>query len=156
MTLFEAIVLHRLENIDHRTAIIERILRNNNPHDDPEILALTNKLRAGTVALNEALTNANAIPLSPATMKGFTVNPILQNLADAVTQATSAEASAITLINGIAQRIQDAVNAALAGGATAAQLAPVQAEADALKASAQSLTDAIAANTPAAPAFKKK
>lgn len=81
-------------------------------------------------------------------------SPILDTLAAQVTASTQVEASAVLLINGIAARIQSAVDAALAGGATAAELAPVQAEADALKASAQTLADAVAANTPAQ--LKKK
>lgn len=75
-------------------------------------------------------------------------NPTLDALAAAVTKATTAEASAVTLINGIAARIQAAVDAAVANGATATQLAPVQAEADALSASADTLAAAVAANTP--------
>ncbi len=55
--------------------------------------------------------------------------------------------SAITLINGIAARIQAAVDAAIANGATAEELAPVQAEADALSAKADDLAAAVAANS---------
>lgn len=76
-------------------------------------------------------------------------SPILDDLATEVTAATTVMASATALINGIAARIQAAVDAALANGATAAELAPVQAEADALKASAADLTAAVEANTPA-------
>ena len=78
-------------------------------------------------------------------------NPILQDLDTSVTEATTVMASATTLIDGIAARIQAAVDAAIAGGATAAQLAPVQAEADALKASSAALSAAVVANTPGAP-----
>ncbi len=75
-------------------------------------------------------------------------NPILDALAAQVTASTSVEASATTLINGIAARIQAAVDAAIAGGATAAELAPVQAEVDALNAGSTALNAAIVANTP--------
>ena len=71
---------------------------------------------------------------------------ILIDLEQAVTDAQTVEASAATLIRGIAGRIQTAVDAALANGATAAELAPVQAEADALKASNADLTAAILAS----------
>ena len=77
-------------------------------------------------------------------------SPILDSLAAQVTATTTVEASAVLLINGIAARVQAAVDAALANGATAAELAPVQAEADALKASSTSLSDAVTANTAAA------
>ena len=75
---------------------------------------------------------------------------ILDDLQAQVAANIAVEASALALINGIAQRIQDAVNAAVAGGASAEQLAPVQAEVDALKQSATALSDAGVANTPAA------
>lgn len=79
--------------------------------------------------------------------------PVSQLLADLdaqVTKNTAIEGSAAVLIRGIAARIQAAVDAALAGGATAAELAPVQAEIDAMKASATDLAAAVAENTPAA------
>ncbi len=76
--------------------------------------------------------------------------PSLDALAAAVTKTTDAEDAAIAALNGIAGRIQAAVDAAIAGGATPEQLAPVQAEADALSAKAEALAAAIVANTPAA------
>ena len=75
---------------------------------------------------------------------------ILTDLDAAVTAATTVEASAATLIRGIAGRVQAAVDAALVNGATATELAPVQAEADALKASSADLAAAVSENTPAA------
>ena len=77
-------------------------------------------------------------------------NPTLDALAAAVTNIETVADSAIALINGIAARIQAAVDAALAGGATAADLAPVQAEVDGLNAKATDLANAVSANTPAA------
>lgn len=75
---------------------------------------------------------------------------VLDDLAASVTNITNVADSAIAALNGIAARIQAAVDAAIAGGATAAQLAPVQDEVNALNAKAQALADAIVANTPAA------
>ena len=77
-------------------------------------------------------------------------SPILSALDAEVTNATTVMASASALIRGISTRIQAAVDAALQNGATAAELAPVQAEADALKASATDLASAVVENTPAA------
>lgn len=54
--------------------------------------------------------------------------------------------SAIALINSIAGRIQAAIDAALANGATAEQLQPLTDEVTALNAKKQALADAIAAN----------
>ena len=78
-------------------------------------------------------------------------NPVLDQLAAQVTANTTVEASAVIALNGIAARIQAAVDAALANGATAAELAPVTDEITALQGSATALSDAIAANTVAAP-----
>ncbi len=82
-------------------------------------------------------------------------SPILTDLDTAVTNATTVEASAAALIRGIAARVQAAVDAALANGASAAELAPVQAEVDALNASSNDLSAAVSENTPAATASAK-
>lgn len=74
-------------------------------------------------------------------------NPILAALEAEVAEATSVMASATTLINGFAARLQAAVDAALANGATAAELEPVQAEIDALNAAGDALAAAVVANT---------
>jgi hypothetical protein len=73
-------------------------------------------------------------------------SPILADLAAKVDKAKGAMASATTLINGWAARLQAAIDQALLNGATAAELAPVQAEADALSASADELAAAVASN----------
>lgn len=75
---------------------------------------------------------------------------ILADLDKAVTQATTVEASAAALIRGIGARIEAARQAAIANGATAEELAPVQAEVEALNASATDLSAAVSENTPAA------
>lgn len=76
---------------------------------------------------------------------------LLDELKAAVDRATTVEASAAELINGIGARIQAAVDKALAGGATAEQLAPITDEVAALNAGADALSAAVLANTPAAP-----
>jgi hypothetical protein len=73
-------------------------------------------------------------------------SPVLANLEAAVANTVGVEASAIAALNGVAARIQAAVDAALANGATEAELAPVQAEVDAMNASAVALAAAVAAN----------
>lgn len=78
-------------------------------------------------------------------------NPILAALEAQVAATTTVEASAVTLINGFASRVQAAVAAAIANGATAEELAPVQAEINAMQASSNALASAVAANTSAAP-----
>lgn len=77
-------------------------------------------------------------------------NPTLDALAAQVKANTDAEASAVIVINGIAARIQAAVDAAIAGGATAEDLKPVTDEIASMKASSDALSAAIVASTPAA------
>jgi hypothetical protein len=77
-------------------------------------------------------------------------NPVLGELSREVSESTTIMDSATSLINGIAARVQAAVDAALANGATAEELAPVQAEVDALNASSEALAAAVQANTPSA------
>ncbi len=72
---------------------------------------------------------------------------MLDDLKAAVTRETEVIASAVTLINGFAARVQAAVDAALANGATEAELKPVQDEVNAMKANADALAAAVAANT---------
>lgn len=75
-------------------------------------------------------------------------NPVLAELEKEVASDVTVMGSAATLINGFAARQQAAIDAALANGATAEQLAPVQAEVDSLKASSAALSAAVVANTP--------
>ncbi len=72
---------------------------------------------------------------------------VLADLKAQVAKNTEVEASAVVLIKGIASRIQTAVDAAIANGATAEELAPVTEQVAALNASATELGDAVAANT---------
>jgi hypothetical protein len=75
-------------------------------------------------------------------------NPILDDLTAQITRATTVAESAKTLIDGIGQRVTDAVAAAIANGATAEELAPVAELATALDAEATALEQAVIANTP--------
>lgn len=80
----------------------------------------------------------------------MSTNAILTDLEAQVAASVEVETSAAALINGFAARQQAAIDAAIANGATAEQLQPVQTEVDALKSSAASLASAVAANTPSA------
>jgi hypothetical protein len=75
-------------------------------------------------------------------------NPTIDQLEAAVANAVTVVDSAIALINGIAARIQAAVDAALAGGVTAAELASaITDEIDAINTKASALAAAVQANT---------
>jgi hypothetical protein len=68
-----------------------------------------------------------------------------------VTAETTVNASAVALLQGIPGLIQTALAAALAAGATPAQLASVKALGDAITTNSTALAAAVTANTAAAP-----
>jgi predicted nucleic acid-binding Zn-ribbon protein len=74
----------------------------------------------------------------------------IATLTTQVTTATTVEKSAQTLIEGIQARIDAAVTAAIANGATAEQLQPVSDLSAVLDAESTALAAAVQANTPAA------
>lgn len=74
-------------------------------------------------------------------------NPVLAALTAQVTNTTTVMASATVLINGIAARVQTAVDAAIQNGATPEELAPVQDEITALTTASNELATAVGANT---------
>lgn len=78
-------------------------------------------------------------------------NPTVDQFVAQIESTKTVMASGTALISGILARIQNAVDAALAGGATAADLAPVQDEITTLKAATDDMAAAILANTPSAP-----
>jgi hypothetical protein len=84
-------------------------------------------------------------------MAKATNNPVIDATIAQVTASDTVIDSATVLIGGIAKMVADAVTAALAGGATAAQLQPVTDVVTVLKAKSDALAAAVAANTPAAP-----
>ncbi len=79
-----------------------------------------------------------------------TASEQIADLTAQVTKATTVEKSAQTLIEGIQARVEAAVAAAVANGATAEQLQPVSDLAAALDTESDALNAAITANTPSA------
>lgn len=73
-------------------------------------------------------------------------NSVLDPLVSDVTDAVGVMDSATTLINGFQAKLAAAIAAALAGGATAAELAPLTALDTDLKAKSGALSAAVAAN----------
>ena len=98
------------------------------PNTDPRIINLLNEILWEIRRLNYTLTKENQLIMADLTI-----------LTDAVTKETTVVASAITLI----QQIADALKAAT-------DPAAVQALADQLNTSADALAAAVTANTPAA------
>jgi alkylhydroperoxidase/carboxymuconolactone decarboxylase family protein YurZ len=74
---------------------------------------------------------------------------ILDQLAQEVSDTVGVEESAIAALNGVQARIQAAVDAALANGATAEELAPITNELANLGDARTRLAAAVAANAPA-------
>lgn len=71
---------------------------------------------------------------------------VLTDLATATAKAKGAMESATVLINGFAAKLQAAVDAALANGATATELAPVSQLVADLNTDADALAASVAAN----------
>jgi len=70
-----------------------------------------------------------------------------QSIIDQITKTKGVLASVKTYLDGEAERHQKAIDAAIANGATAEQLAPVQALADDMGAQSDDIAAAIAANS---------
>jgi len=77
-------------------------------------------------------------------------NEAIGVLTTQVQRATEVEKSAEILINGFQARLEAAVAAALANGATAEEIAPLTDLAKALDTEGDALAAAVVANTPAA------
>lgn len=77
-------------------------------------------------------------------------NPALADLTAEITEANTVMGSAKTFIDGVADKIAAAVAAAVANGATEAELAPVAALGTELRNNSTQLQAAIIANTAAA------
>ena len=73
---------------------------------------------------------------------------VIDDLVAATAAADTVFDSAVTFINGVPALINDAVQKAIAGGATAAELAPVSQVATDITNKAQAIQAAIVANTP--------
>lgn len=73
-------------------------------------------------------------------------SPIPQNTLDGIKKTRGVLSSVKVFLDGEAARRQAAIDAALALGATEAQLAPIQEELDGMSAQADEVAAAIAAN----------
>lgn len=78
------------------------------------------------------------------------MNPIIDDLTATITNATTVEKSAEEFIKGVATKIQAGIDAGLANGATAEQLAPFTDLNKALNDESAALQAAMTANTAAA------
>lgn len=109
-----------------------------------------------TPELEEAIAKMKAsAPVLPAThqfhLQEISMpNPVAQGVIDAVTAQTTLNASVQAWIDGSAARQQAAIDAAIAGGISAADMAGVQKALDDMKADAPKLPAALVANTPLA------
>lgn len=82
-------------------------------------------------------------------------NQLVADAITAMTNATSVDASVLAFVSSVPGMIQAAVDAALAGGATAAELAPFTALSADLTAKTAAIVAAITPNTPVTPAQSK-
>ncbi len=94
-----------------------------------------------------ALLNRSHAKIDQLTKEIHTMALDLTALKDAVAANTSVDQSAITLINGLAAKIQELINAS----GNTVDPAELQAIVDGITADNQTLASAVAANTPAQP-----
>ncbi len=109
----------RLDFIERMQSTIYQLLTERTP-SPLRIHYLAMSLRESTDQLAAAL-QSQGIQLPRSAGVSRSMNP-LQPLIDEVTRAKGVAASATALINGFSAKIQAAVDAAIAGGATAAQV----------------------------------
>lgn len=133
---------------NYHTALLEAIYGMVAQYDDNKVKVLIDKLAAARNALQSSIDKDQPFSTKENEMAS---HPVIDALVAEVTADTGVMTSATLLINGFAARMDAAVQAALAGGATAEQLKPVTDEVAALKAGRDALAAAVAANTPAAP-----
>ncbi len=133
----------QLDNIERRQyAILEILLERR--VDPYQVIQLAAVLRESNDKLAAALQSQGVE--TPPQRRSSSMNP-LQPIIDEVTRARGAQASATALINGFQAKLNAAVAAALAGGASAQQIADlVTNELAALASSTTELGVAIDAN----------
>lgn len=112
-----------------------------------EIAQVTHVLRELRHTLTAILAVSSKFQMENATMS----NPTIDALKDEVSKVKTAIGSAVTYIKGVPALIQSAVDAATAGGASAADLAPVTQLIADLKSSEADLVASLTANTPTPP-----
>lgn len=116
-----------------------------------ELIELAEKLKVSTDQLENVLTQNGVKPMTAGQQNLAQANPGLEQLRANVERMNTVATSAVTLIAGIPGLIQNAVNQALANGATAEELQPVLDLGTQLGTNADALAAAVAANTPTPP-----
>jgi hypothetical protein len=113
--------------------------------------APTEELQAAVEANSADLPGSPYSPRKTLLRSKNMASPTIADLTLDVTNAKTVMSSATTLIGGFQQRLDDGIAAALANGATASELAPLQVLSDELQAETALLSAAVEANTPSAP-----
>jgi hypothetical protein len=141
--LLEQLLLGQLQMLQVLQELVVTVV-----NDSARVKQLTAQVMATTQSLRRAM-EKNNLKGEMKMANGTTGIPSIDNLVAAVAAEDTVIASAITLINGIAGMISTAIAAALAGGATAAQLSALTAVATDVTAQAAAISAAVVANTPA-------
>ncbi len=153
--------LARIENFlvqillcEEQILIVQEQLLLDSLLDQQKINALTAGINLRTAELQAALFTVRPAPApvhSEGETKMATGVPAIDTLVAAVAAEDTVIASAVTMLQGISSMIAVAVAAAVANGATAAQLAPLTTLTTDVQAQATALAAAVAANVPPAP-----
>lgn len=134
-----------LDAINHKLAAIAGQVAVLQTQFGKLLTALSDLANKHTASLEQAIHQ-----VTTHTQEAHMADPITQVVNDVAAEDTVIK-SAVVAFSGIQKRIDDAVAAALAGGATAAQLAPLTALSADIQANTKALADAVAQNTPSAP-----
>lgn len=128
--------------------------------DDAKLKTVAANVKAETAKLKAAVVKSlNRDHVTRVDGSTETISPVgdveMAQSVDALVAAIAAEDtvidSAVTLINGFAGQLKAAIAAALAGGATAAELAPLSTLLTDVQSKTTALSAAVVANTPAGP-----
>ncbi len=120
-----------------------------------EVLAAVSHLHDHALNAIDASTSRILVELDAITARIKAMSQTLQGSIDTliaeVGRQTTVNDSAIALINGFSARLQAAIDAATAAGASPAQTAQLTQLAASLTSNDDQMANAVAANTPAAP-----
>ncbi len=122
-----------------------------NPDTVHEVLAALAHLHDHLLNALDASTSRIQVELDAITARIKAMSATMQTAIDSLTQQVAAEttvnASAVTLINGFAARLQTAIDAATAAGASPAQVQALTDLAASVETNTASLSAAVASNT---------
>jgi hypothetical protein len=143
VTLAEAVIIEAIQELTGKVSNLASISAVQYRKLSEENAALLARMDALSVAMGKGFDTVSGAQ--------STLDQDIANLTNATQNENQVVQSAVTLITGIPGLIQNAISQALAQGATQQQLQAITDATNAISNQAQTLANAVAANTPAAP-----